>query len=70
MTASESTKGMPSLRQRSIRKAAAPFLARLFHTKSPEMKNINAMKKLLRSAGSRSKALLFSGSMTGAVEWT
>jgi hypothetical protein len=34
------------------------------------MKNINAMKKLLRSTGGRSNTLLGIGSMTGAVEWT
>jgi hypothetical protein len=70
MTASDTTNGMPSLRERSIRKAAAPFLVRLFHAKSPEMKNINAMKKLLRSTGGRSNTRLGIGSMTGAVEWT
>jgi hypothetical protein len=45
-------------------------LVRLCHTKSPEMKNINAMKKLVRSNGGRSNTLLGIGSMTGAVEWT
>jgi len=68
MTASESTYGMPSLLHRSFRKQAAPLVARLFHTKSPEMKNINAMKKLLRRAGTRSNAAVFCGSMTGPVE--
>jgi len=59
---------MPSLFQRSLRNDAAPFLARLFHTKSPEMKNINAMKKPLRSTGIRSNAALFCASMMGAVD--
>ena len=42
---SEITKGIPSLSPRSLRKCTDPFFTRLFQTKSPEMKNINAMKK-------------------------
>jgi hypothetical protein len=45
------------------------LLRRLFHTKRPEIKNINAIKKLFRRSGSRLKTMLEFVSTMGAEEW-
>jgi hypothetical protein len=67
MTPTITKKGIPSLRKRSVRKKALPLLTRLFHTKRPEMKNINAIKKPLIRGGSRLKTMLVFLSTIGAV---